>query len=95
MSVPDLINGSFETLGGLFLLHNCFRLYKDKEVKGITLSACAFFTSWGYWNLWYYPHLNQWFSFTGGLLIVAANTWWIVMAIYYSRKKKLAKTSKV
>lgn len=92
MSIPDVINGTYELLGGVFLLVNCFKLLKDKEVKGISITASAFFTSWGYWNLYYYPSLNQWFSFAGGILIVAANTWWVYLAIYYARKKKLAKT---
>lgn len=93
MTIPDAINGAYELCGGFFLLASCLRLLKDKEVKGISIAASAFFTSWGYWNLWYYPHLNQWLSFMGGILIVIANTWWVSMAIYYTRKKRLAKTS--
>lgn len=89
MSIPDLINGTYELCGGFFLLANCFKLIKDKEVKGISIISILFFTSWGYWNLYYYPSLNQWFSFAGGILIVTANTWWVIMAIYYRRKKSL------
>jgi uncharacterized membrane protein YfcA len=91
MSIPDAINGTYELCGGFFLLANCFKLLKDKEVKGISIASSAFFTSWGVWNLWYYPHLNQHFSFLGGILIVLANAWWVYLAIYYSRKKRLAK----
>ncbi len=90
MSIPDAINGTYELLGGFFLLANCVRLIKDKEVRGVSIFAAAFFTSWGGWNLYYYPSLNQWCSFYGGLLIVTANTWWVSLAIYYSRKKRLA-----
>jgi len=88
MSIPDAINGAYELGGGLFLLYNCFRLYQDKEVKGISIGTTAFFASWGYWNLFYYPHLHQWLSFLGGILVVGTNTAWVVMAIYYTRKKK-------
>ena len=87
----DAINGAYELIGGCFLLHSCFRLLKDKEVKGVSIPSIAFFTSWGFWNLYYYPTLNQWMSFCGGILIVTANTWWLCMAMYYIRKKKLAK----
>jgi uncharacterized membrane protein YfcA len=88
MTIQDCINGSYEAIGGAFLLINCLRLYKDKEVKGITLSAAFFFSTWSWWNLYYYPHLNQWMSFYGALLIAASNTLWIAMAIYYTYFKK-------
>jgi len=88
MSWPDLVNGSYELIAGVFLAFSCFRLYKDKEVKGWPISTTIFFTSWGYWNLWYYPHLNQWLSFFGGIAVVIFNTLWCSMAIYYTRKNK-------
>lgn len=85
MHLPDLINGTYECLGGIFLLNNCLHLYKDREIKGVSLITSTFFCSWGYWNLWYYPYLNQWMSFVGGCLVVIANTLWILMAIYYQK----------
>ena len=83
MEIPDLINGSFEFLAGFFLLNNCFRVIKDKAVAGVSIISVIFFTLWGFWNLYYYPHLNQMISFFGGLLIVAANTFWVVLLLKY------------
>jgi ABC-type transport system involved in cytochrome c biogenesis permease subunit len=88
MNVPDAINGTYEFCGGLFLLQNCFRLYKDKEIKGVALLPSAFFASWGVWNLYFYPSLHQSLSFSGGLLIVIPNITWVGMAIYYTQRKK-------
>jgi len=62
----DLINGSWELVGGGLLMRNCWLLYKEKQVKGVSAATTAFFTSWGMWNLVYYPSLDQWFSFAGG-----------------------------
>ena len=84
----DLINGIFEIGGGLLIALNCLRLYKDKEVKGVSIAVVAFFTVWGYWNLYYYPSLNQWMSLAGGVIIVLANSVWVGMALYYGRKDK-------
>jgi len=84
----DLINGIFEIFGGVFLMLNCFKLYKDKRVQGVSISVTVFFTAWGFWNLFYYPSLDQWASFFGGVLLVAANSVWVSMAIYYGIKKK-------
>lgn len=85
---PDFINGMFESIGGGLVLTNCLRLYRDKEIKGVSIFPTAFFSVWGIWNLYYYPNLKQWLSFTGGLLVTLANVIWVCMAIYYIRKKK-------
>lgn len=85
--LQDYVNGVFELVGGFILLLNCYRLYVDKQIKGVSVSVVAFFTLWGYWNLYYYPSLNQWCSFFGGVLIVIANTLWVSMAIYYRKKR--------
>ena len=65
MTWADTTNGIYESMGGLFMLANCVKVYKDKEVKGISLLSMLFFTSWGYWNLYYYPSLSQWMSTVG------------------------------
>jgi hypothetical protein len=62
------------------------RLWKDKSVSGVSIWAAAFFTSWGFWNLYYYPHLGQWWSFLGGLGIVCGNCIWVGGLVYYSRR---------
>jgi hypothetical protein len=85
VTLPDLINGLFESGSGLFQTANCFRLYRDKMVLGIAPTSMAFFTAWGFWNLYYYPNLDQWFSFAGGIVIVSANLTWVSMAFYYGR----------
>lgn len=74
---PDMINGSFEFLAAFFLMFHIRRVFKDKEVKGASIVATTFFTAWGFWNLFYYPHLGQWFSFYGGLAIVSMNFLWL------------------
>jgi len=90
MTIPDLINGLFELGGGLAMVRNIFGLLKDKKVRGFRLSATFFFTSWGLWNLYYYPHLKQILSFVGGLVICSANLIYFVLAMYYKRLDKEA-----
>jgi hypothetical protein len=84
----DGVNGLYELLAGAAVLMHCWRLYKDKKVRGASWIATAFFFSWGLWNLYYYPHLDQWLSFVGGLGIVAANCVWLTMMLYYIRNEK-------
>lgn len=87
---PDLINGLFELVGGVLLALNVRRLWIDREIAGISPWPVAFFTSWGVWNLFFYPALGCWWSFAGGLLLVAANTAWLALltALLISKRRK-------
>jgi hypothetical protein len=85
MHFGDAGNAFFETVGGVLQVRNTIQIVKDKQVKGVYWPAWLFFTLWGYWNIWYYPSLNQWLSFSGGLLIAASNTVWVALAWKYSR----------
>lgn len=83
----DLLNGGFEFVGSLMLWRNVLQLYHDKIVRGVHWTATGFFAAWGYWNLFYYPHLAQWWSFAGGVSLVTANTLWLGQMLYYGRGK--------
>jgi hypothetical protein len=80
---PDLINGLFEVVGAFFTWMSVRRLYHDKVVKGIYWPGTVFFTGWGVWNLYYYPVIDQWFSFFGGVILVAGNVIWIALLVQY------------
>lgn len=84
----DIVNGSFELLGGLFLLLNCVILCRDKQVRGVSVWPFVFYSLWGFWNLWYYPSLGQWFSFFGGIVVVSANAVWVLLHWYFSKYNK-------
>jgi hypothetical protein len=81
----DAINGAFEGVGAILTFLNARRVYQDKGYAGINPPALAFFVSWGAWNLFYYPSLEQWMSFAGGLALVVANITWVVAMLYYGR----------
>lgn len=86
MNSPDLITGLFELVAGIAIWLNVKEVYEAKEVRGVNWFSMAFFTLWGYWNLWYFPHLNQWFAFAGGIAPVTGNTVWCYLAWKYNRK---------
>ena len=84
----DNINGMFELFGGLFILNSCYKLYKDKKVRGVSFIHIAYFTFWGYWNIEYYSNLEQWMSLVGSLGVTLINTLWLGQLIYYIRKER-------
>jgi len=83
----DLINAIFELGGGFFILLHCKAVFKDKAVAGVSVLAVIFFSLWGFWNLYYYPSLNQMLSFYSGIFIAMANTFWVGLLLYYGNKK--------
>ena len=88
-SIPkDYINGSFELVGALVCSTNITRIRRDKVVEGFNPSTQAFFASWGLWNLLYYPSLDQWASFWGGVALVGVNVTWLLHVWYYKQQRK-------
>jgi hypothetical protein len=83
--LPDAINGTFELMSGFFLWNNVRILIVQKAIRGVSILTTAVFTIWGFWNLFYYPHLGQWLSFFGGINVVMANTVWVSLAIKYRK----------
>lgn len=88
---PDIFNSLLEVLAGAFQFRNCWVLYEVKKVSGVDWRGVAFFAVWGFWNLFYYPHLNQWYSFVGQIFVFIANILWVTMALVYERRLKYGK----
>ena len=85
MEYNDLVNGLFELCGAFFVWLNVRKLHIDKQVRGVYWPVTAVFSVWGLWNLYYYPSLDQWFSFSAAIVLVSANIVWVWMAIRYRK----------
>ena len=90
---PDIFNGIFELVAGCFIWLSVRKLHQEKLVRGVHWLPIGFFMVWGYWNLFYYPHLGQWFSFWGGIGVVMTNTLWVLMATRYIIHEREAETA--
>jgi hypothetical protein len=84
----DTINALFEGAGACLTWMNVVRVCKDKGYAGVYLPAVILFMSWGFWNLFYYPRLNQPWSFVATLIMVSANASWVIAMAYYGRKRQ-------
>jgi len=87
-----MINGLYEGFGALFVLATCRNLWKSKQPWGVSIVGICFFTSWGIWNLYYYPHLHQWYSFFGGVCIVLSNALYVYLLIWLRKHYPLPLT---
>lgn len=77
----DITNALFELVGAFFTWKNFLVLKKERKLQGVYAPTTAFFTSWGIWNAFYYPTLNQWYSFWGAILLCSGNIAWVVLAL--------------
>lgn len=82
---PDFFNGLFEFFGSIFIWKNVKAILRDKGYAGVDLGAVGFFFAWGTWNLYYYPHLDQWWSFLGGCSLTLANLVWVMLMFKFGR----------
>lgn len=85
---PDTINAALELGGALFSALNVVRLWRDRTIAGVDWRAFAFFTGWGVWNLYYYPHLDQPLSALAALALVLVNTAWLLLAFWCARERR-------
>lgn len=83
MNISDLFNGLFEATGAAMVGMNVRQIVKDKQLKGVHWGPTVFFTSWGLFNLYFYPANKLWFSFAGGVGIVAINATWLYLVWKY------------
>ncbi len=83
--VADKINGSFEALGAVLLWYDVRVVYLHKQIRGVWWPARSFFMFWGFWNILYYPSLDQWWSFWAGVALVSANLVWCILAWGYRK----------
>lgn len=79
----DMVNGSYEFVGGFMCWLNYFKIRKDKCVRGVHWGVSMFFATWGIWNIIYYPSLGQWVSTAGAVFLAAGNWAWVILAIKY------------
>lgn len=87
MNYTDIINGCWELAGAIATIPSIRSLWKDKKVNGISWLTVFFFSSWGLWNVYFYPVNDLIFSFIGGVVLSVMNITWVVLLIKYRKNK--------
>lgn len=84
--IPDLVNAAFNVAATGFTLNNVRVILKDRMLAGFSVLTNFFFFGWTIWNLFFYSHLHQWYSFGGGVLLLLADIWYIGLILYYRKE---------
>jgi hypothetical protein len=90
----DHLNAGFEMIGAAFRVYDCVKLYRAKHFVGGSILTVVFFFTWGLFNTFFYPSLNQSWSFVAAIFLTAANGVWILMALFYEKQMLLRRLSK-
>jgi hypothetical protein len=80
---PDQFNGLFEACGALMIWVSIRRTLRDRVVRGVSAWSVTFFTVWGYWNTYFYIHLDQPWSLAGAVVMVLSNSTWVALLIRF------------
>src|ERR1051326_5535797 len=80
---PDMINGMFELMAALLVGNHCRVVLKDRCVKGVSVASTAIFTLWGFWNIFFYENLEQWYSLGGGIMLMLVNTLYVLLLLHF------------
>jgi len=82
----DMINALFELGGALAIIPSIKAALRDKQIMGLSIWSTVFFASWGWWNLIYYPHLDQMLSACAALLLAITNSIYLCLIWKYKYK---------
>ncbi len=72
-ALADTVNATFQGVAALLVWHHVWMLRKDKAVAGISIPATCMMLLWSFWNMYYYPSLGQWWSFSTSIIMLGAN----------------------
>lgn len=84
----DLFNAFFEAGGSIFILNHSRVLLRDKTVRGVSLLSVLFFSCWGVFNMFYYDHLEQNFSWYAGIMVLISNSIYAYLIVYFRMKER-------
>lgn len=85
--IPDLINASFEVFASVVSTLSLIAIYKAKRIVGASPWPTVFFSAWGLWNLFYYPHLGQFLSTGAAVGMLGINVTWLYLYYVYKEKE--------
>jgi len=62
---------------------NCWLLWHEKQVKGISPLTVLFRSGANVWQVWFLFQLGQWAAFSAAVPATGLNLAWVLMAFYY------------
>ena len=91
MELNDVINSGFVFVAGFFYILNLYKLYVDKDVKGISKLSIVFFSCWNFWTLYFFLSSTDffWTQLSYGFVTIVNSAYLVMLAKYTISKKKV------
>lgn len=88
--IADFIMGLIQLVSAGFMGISVWQLYKAKLVRGISAITVSFWVAWGFWDLYYFPSLGQWWAFAGAVAVTLINMLYVYLIVTYNRRERAA-----
>jgi hypothetical protein len=86
------INSLFYFIASFTVLINCFHLFRQKLVRGVSVFSTGFMVIWGMYSVYFYGSISALqYTFYGSVLLMFVNALWASMMVYYVWKEKTYK----
>lgn len=79
----DQINSFFISVASIFYFLNLLKLYKDKDVKGISILSIIFFSTWNFWTLYFFWDTEYSLTKNAYIAVAASNILYLSLLFYY------------
>ncbi len=86
--LSDITMGLIQVISAGFLSKSVWMLYQAKIVRGVSAVTVAFWVAWGLWDLYYFPSLNQWWAFSGGVIVTLMNALYVGLIVRYNYRER-------
>jgi uncharacterized membrane protein YfcA len=85
---PDAANAMLEAAWVLVLSLSTRRMWLDRDLKGVSIGHVVMTVLSSWWFIYYYAHLDQWWSFAAALGYAAAVGAWTASICYHARRRR-------
>lgn len=77
----DAVMATFQVGSCLFLCLSIFTIFRDRDLKGVSVWMIGYFTLWTVYGSWNWFHLNQHWSFVTSVTMGILYVIWLALAI--------------
>ena len=84
----DLIMAAFQVGSCLFLLLSIFTIFRDRELKGVSVWMIAYFTLWTMYGIFTWYALDQFWSYLTSIMMSILYVIWLALAIFVKTVNK-------
>ena len=81
----DFINAVFNSVGAFFIILNAIDIHRRQTVAGHTYPSTIFFTAWSIYSVFFYAHLQQFWSFSISVVMAIANVALLMLVFKYRK----------